>query len=176
MYIRTTGISHSDPATGPAPKCGNLQRDSWNWEKRGAICTSLKNQHSRSDRREIQQCRMDSCLHIWFSYRSSERWRIWHLHKISFWKRQKNLHPCRTHMLKLQSRTPGDPDSMDSLEDLELNKRIIALFTDSLSPLQGLDSDRDDLILLKIKQSGSDGQKFFYVYDRLQCGQKYSKS
>ena len=42
---------------------------------------------------------------------------------------------------------------MDSLEDLELNKRNIALFTDSLSALQGLDSDRDDLTLLKIKQS-----------------------
>ena len=43
--------------------------------------------------------------------------------------------------------------ALDSLEDLELNKRNIALFTDSLSALQGLDSDRDDLTLLKIKQS-----------------------
>ena len=43
--------------------------------------------------------------------------------------------------------------ALDSLEDLELNKRNIALFTDSLSALQGLDTDRDDLTLLKIKQS-----------------------
>ena len=43
--------------------------------------------------------------------------------------------------------------ALDSLEDLELNKRNIVLFTDSLSALQGLDSDRDDLTLQKIKQS-----------------------
>ena len=43
--------------------------------------------------------------------------------------------------------------ALDSLEDLELNKRNIALFTDSVSALQGLDSDRDDIPLLKIKQS-----------------------
>ena len=33
--------------------------------------------------------------------------------------------------------------ALDSLEDLELNKRNIALFTDSLSALQGLGSDKD---------------------------------
>ena len=80
---------------------------------------------------------------------------IWHFHKISVGKRQKNLHPCRTHMLKLQYKAEllAIQTALDSLEDLELNKRNIALFTDSLSALQGLDSDRDDLTLLKIKQS-----------------------
>ena len=43
--------------------------------------------------------------------------------------------------------------ALDFLEDLELNKRNVALFTASLSALQGLDSDRDDLSLLKISHS-----------------------
>ena len=126
MYTRTTGTSHSDPAAGPAPKCGNLQRDPWNWVKREATCTSLKNQHSRSDTREIQQWTRvytdgsaaeavkDGGSGIFIKYHSGNVKRI----SIPAGHTCTN---CKAELLAIQT-------ALDSLKDLELNKRNIALF------------------------------------------------
>ena len=141
MHTTTTGMSHSDPATGPAPKfeiCKEIPGIGRKGEQPAPVLRTnsldlIDEKYNNAEWTHVYtdgsatEAVEDGGSGIFIKYPSGN------VKRISI----PAGHTCSNYKAELLA----IHTALHSLEDLKLNKINIALFTDSLSALQGLDSE-----------------------------------